>query len=123
MRMKRAYLAAQGVLVPTWWLSLFVAPQLRARFLPIEGPAAFLFAFLPPDILIVSAGSIWAAVSWRTASSPPVAGWVVAGALWFTTVYLVGLWYVAAVSAWGPMLMILASLGTAWALKSPRGGE
>ena len=122
LRMKRAYLATQGLLVLAWWVSLIVAPQLRGLFQPTDGPLAFLFAFLPPDILMVSGGSIWAALRWRTPSSPPAQVWIVAGALWFTTIYLVGLWYFAAIPATGPVLMVMASLGTAWAVISPLGG-
>lgn len=117
-RAARFYLAFQGVAVLAWWVALFALPSFERVFLPTSASPAFLYAFLTGDVLIVGFGSLVAARS-RSSSAPPRLLLVVAGALWYATLYLVGLWASGEIAAAGPLLMIAASVGTGWTLAAP----
>ncbi len=115
LRTRRAYLAIQGGAVLAWWVVIALFPAARQPFLPLQAPPGVLYAFLVPDCVVLGAGSLACAHLWRGGAPPPVL-WVVAGALWYTTAYVVALWLTGELGAPGPVLMMLASLGTAWAV-------
>lgn len=118
IRSRRAYLALQGAGVFGWWAMVAALPAARELFLPLHASSAFLYAFLAPDCIVLGVGSVATSWTWRH-GSPPVTLWVVAGALWYTTAYLMGLWLAGELPVAGPVLMTLASLGTAWATRVP----
>lgn len=118
LRMRRAYLALQGAAVFVWWALIGLVPAARQPFLPLQAPSSVLYAFLVPDCVVLGAGSLACARLWR-GGAPPPALWVVAGALWYTTAYVLGLWLSGELAVPGPVLMTLASLGTAWATRAP----
>ena len=110
-RLGRGYLTLQGGAVAVWWIGVALSPSLSAWFTPLEAPPSFLYAFFPGDLLIVAGGSLLCAYLWQE-DSPPRLILFVAGALWYTTLYLASLWFLGEIGATAFILMTLASLGT-----------
>ena len=108
----------QGLAVLAWWAFLAGVPAGRDLFAPGDADPGFLWAFLPADLLLVAGGSLAAARAW-TSSSVPTILWVAAGGLWYATLYVSVLWYLSLIPPLGPVMMLVASAGTAWTVAGP----
>ena len=109
-----AYLAAQAVTIPMWWLSMAAWPSVRGRFELDAGRRAVLDSFLLADLVLLVAGSAFAA--WATARGDrraPVVVAAVAGASASATLYLVA-WVLDGGHGWsGIPPMVAATVVTA----------
>jgi protein-S-isoprenylcysteine O-methyltransferase Ste14 len=106
------YLGLQAVSVALWWLLLRV-PVVHVLFLPPNNDASALHAFAASDLLLLTLGSALAAflVARRNPWELPLL-WLVAGAIDYATIYVIG-WAWLANGAWlGVVLMAPAALLT-----------
>ncbi len=106
------YLGTQAILVVAWWMSLSY-PSARASFLPGSTLEPAFAAFLVPDLVLVVAGSLVAAVLVLLRSRARLAiCCCLLGAVAYATLYTVA-WTVAVSAPWfGAALMVLALVGT-----------
>lgn len=113
-----AYLAVQSAVVAGWWISLWVAPSLRAPFvMAADWPETTLFAFALPDVVAVVAGSALAAhgLHARRAWGRPLL-LLVAGGVFYATLWCLGVNLVTGSGWLSTVLMSASSLGTGFAL-------
>lgn len=110
---RAAYLAAQGIGVAGWWMSL-AHPTPRAWFLPAGGLEPAFAAFLVPDLVTIVAGSLGAAVLLLRGSpaNRPVC-FCLLGAVAYGTLSTLA-WTVGVSAPWpGAAWMVVALAGTA----------
>jgi hypothetical protein len=80
--------AAQALIVPVWWLLLWLAPASRQWFFPEGALDVTTSSFLLPDLAALMLGSAMAAwLAWRGDPRAVAGAWFAAGASAYATVY------------------------------------
>ncbi|HEX6124573.1 MAG TPA: isoprenylcysteine carboxylmethyltransferase family protein [Pyrinomonadaceae bacterium] len=82
------YFVLQGAAVFAWWIMLVARPDTRDLFRLQAGTDTSLFAFLPPDIAFIAAGSlITALLLWKESRYEIAAMWLVTGSISYAAIY------------------------------------
>lgn len=111
------YLLIQAVLVVLWWLMIAANPSVRDWFSVPGSPAVNLVAFAAPDLLLITGGSVVAALAIARRSPHRHAfSWLVAGAVTYGAVYTLAVPALTG-AAWAAAALMLpaalASIGCA----------
>jgi hypothetical protein len=111
-RLATGYLALQSVAIAAWWTVMMILPSVRSSFAP-SGSEDILLAFAPGDALVVALG-LYVGIQ-RGGGRSDIAGWLIAGAMSYATLFTI------AIAAWrlapsaGAMLMTPAAMASCWA--------
>lgn len=94
----------QALAIPLWWTAMALSPWVYSRFEYPGTSQSDLFAFIVPDILIISGFSIWC---WRRPS--PMAGGIVLGAYGYGALWCLARSLSSGGGWLGTVIMILAT--------------
>ncbi len=109
-RLAGLYFALQSLAVLGWWWALREFEEFRKLFLASGTPERDLMAFFLPDLVLVAAGSLLAAILFFAGARwvMPVA-WLLAGGLGYATLYCVSLAWMSDSAWWSVALMTPAA--------------